>query len=52
VREFDSELAKYGLDASSSPRPSNQGGGCAILALAVATIPVIIAALGVVRLVG
>lgn len=50
VREFDAEMAKYGLPPTYTPPPPKQG-GCAVLAFTVAAVPVILAALGMVRLV-
>ncbi len=50
VREFDSEMEKYGYTPSSSSQKSNQS-GCAVLVLAIAAIPAAVAVLGVIRLV-
>jgi|GEM_PF-5317545 len=50
VREFDAEMAKFGLPPTYSP-PAPKNSGCAILVFAVAAVPAILAALGIVRLI-
>ncbi|GAA2158490.1 hypothetical protein GCM10010403_39950 [Glycomyces rutgersensis] len=50
VREFDAEMAKFGLPPSPSQR-TQPNAGCVILLVGVAAIPVIMAALGVLALV-
>lgn len=50
VREFDAEMEKFGPSPSSSSQASKQS-GCAILAFAVAAVPAILTALGIIRIV-
>ncbi len=49
VQEFDSEMEKFGYSSSSSQ--ASKQSGCAILAFAVAAVPVILMAMGMIRLV-